>query len=368
MRIAVNTKYMSGHLPENFIYEVFKRIAKNNPQHEFIFIYEKTKPFPEFTEKNITVLELSPARKSPFFWKLWYEVNLPYLLSKQKIDLLVSATGFGASSVKIPQCLIINNLDFIQFPERFNFSKRLFLKKLAKKSISQAMTVITTSHSIKNEMRKFYSLSENKMVLIHGAADEAYQPIGIESKQSVKEKYTDSAEYFVCSGTAYPHNNMLNLLKAFSIFKKRQKSNWKLVLALNDERKNQSLQESLKTYKYRNDVVIVDNASKNELALIIASAYAFINPSDFDGYNVSVVESMASGVPVIAIASAEIDDDAALFFTKANVAELADQMMLMYKDENLRNKLIIRGYEMNKQFNWDKSAEVFWNCIEKTIG
>jgi glycosyltransferase involved in cell wall biosynthesis len=368
MRIAVNTKYMSGQLPENFIYEVFKRIVKNNPQHEFVFIYEKTKPIPELTEKNVSVLELSPARNSPFFWKLWYEVNLPYLLHKQKIDLLVSATGFGASSVKIPQCLIINNLDFIQFPERFNISKRLFLKRLAKKSISQAKTVITTSQFLKNEILKFYSLSENKTVLIHSAADGAYQPIGFEGKQSVKEKFTDSAEYFVYSGSAYPHNNMLNLLKAFSIFKKRQKSNWKLVLVFNDERENKSLPESLKTYKYRNDVVLVDKALNKELALIIASAYAFINPSDLDGFNLAVIESMASGVPVIAIASDEIDQEAALFFNAANVTELADQMMLIYKDENLRNKLIIRGSEMSKQFNWDKSAEVFWGCIEKTIG
>ena len=367
MRIAVNTKYKSGHLPENFIYEVFKRIVKNNPLHEFVFIYEKTKPIPVFTEKNVRILELSQARKNSFFWKLWYEVKLPILLRKQKIDLLVSTTGICATSVKVPQCLLINDLDFIHYPEQFNFFNRVFLKRHTKKSILQAKTVIATSSFLKKEISRFYSKSDNKLVLIHSAADEVYQPIEFEIKQSIKENYTENAEYFVYAGTANPHKNLLNLLKAFSIFKKRQKSNFKLVLAFNDKMGNQSLLESLKTYKYRNDVIIVDKAEKNELALIIASAYAFINPSDVEGFNLSVIESMACGVPVITIESAEIDQDAALFFNAENVNDLADQMMLIYKDENLRNKLINRGVEMSRHFSWDKSAEVFWSCIEKTI-
>jgi glycosyltransferase involved in cell wall biosynthesis len=38
-------------------------------------------------------------------------------------------------------------------------------------------------------------------------------------------------EYFIYSGEIGTHKNLLNLLKAFSAFKKRQKSNMQLLIA-----------------------------------------------------------------------------------------------------------------------------------------
>ena len=53
-------------------------------------------------------------------------------------------------------------------------------------------------------------------------------------------------------------NDLLNLLKAFSVFKKRQKSNWKLVLTGNLRQYDKKFLEDLRTYKYRDDVVMAD--------------------------------------------------------------------------------------------------------------
>ena len=37
------------------------------------------------------------------------------------------------------------------------------------------------------------------------------------------------------------------------------------------------------------------------------------------------------------------------------------------KDEKLRVDYINRGLERVKEFSWDKSAERFWNLIEKVL-
>lgn len=59
----------------------------------------------------------------------------------------------------------------------------------------------------------------------------AFQPLPWEEKIKVKEQYTAGTEYFLYAGSFRPGKNLVNLLKAFSLFKKRQQSNWKLVLA-----------------------------------------------------------------------------------------------------------------------------------------
>jgi hypothetical protein len=41
--------------------------------------------------------------------------------------------------------------------------------------------------------------------------------------------------------------------------------------------------------------------------------------------------------------------------------------MLLYKDENLRSGLIEKGKKINELYSWDKSADLLWECIMKTV-
>jgi hypothetical protein len=41
--------------------------------------------------------------------------------------------------------------------------------------------------------------------------------------------------------------------------------------------------------------------------------------------------------------------------------------MLLYKDESLRKKMIQKGKEISQQYSWDKTADLLWKCVMKTI-
>jgi hypothetical protein len=40
-------------------------------------------------------------------------------------------------------------------------------------------------------------------------------------------------------------------------------------------------------------------------------------------------------------------------------------MMLLYKDESLRNRLVEKGKTVVEKYNWDKTADALWQCIQK---
>jgi len=63
----------------------------------------------------------------------------------------------------------------------------------------------------------------------------------------------------------------------------------------------------------------------------------------------------------------EIAIDGAMYFDANNHADIADKMMLIYKDETLRNKLIENAKLVVEKYNWEKSSELFWQSILKTI-
>jgi glycosyltransferase involved in cell wall biosynthesis len=187
-------------------------------------------------------------------------------------------------------------------------------------------------------------------------------------RDTVKDNYTEGKEYFLFIGPVYPKENLVNLLKAFSIFKRRQRSNMKFLLLARSEKKHDSPIQNLKAYKYRDDVAILRNLSDEELVKIIGSAYALVY-SSLQGFDVPLLEAMKCQVPAITFQSSpdEIAKDAVLYADNESIEDLADKMMLIYKNENLRKELIEKAKTIASQYSWDRTAEMLWRAILKTV-
>ena len=142
----------------------------------------------------------------------------------------------------------------------------------------------------------------------------------------------------------------------------------KLVLAGRMAWKNDAFLQLLQTYKYRHDVVLLNYVDETELALLTGSAYALVYPSFFEGFGVPVLEAIKCGVPPLTSAGTameEIAGEAALYFNPADTVDIADKLMLIYKDETLRKNLIEKGEKVSNQFSWDKTAALLWKSILK---
>ena len=162
----------------------------------------------------------------------------------------------------------------------------------------------------------------------------------------------------------------MNLLKAFSVFKKRQQSGLKLLLAGRLAWKYESFTKSLESYKYRSDVILTGYVEEEELVKLIGAAYAMVYPSLWEGFGVPVLEAMRCAVPVITSTNSsmkEIAKEGALYAEANNHQDIADKMMLLYKNENLRNEMIEKGKVVVQEYSWDKTADLLWQSIVKTV-
>ena len=206
--------------------------------------------------------------------------------------------------------------------------------------------------------------------MVYSGVKEIFHPLSIEEKESVKNKYTDGKPYFIYTGSVHPRKNLVNLLKAFSVFKKRQQSNYKLVLAGRLAWKYESFIQDLENYKYRDDVILTGYLDENKLAAVMGAAYAMVYPSLWEGFGVPPLEAMQCDVPVITSSNSamqEINKEAALYADPENYQDIADKMMLLYKDEKLCIEKISKGREIVQQYSWDKTADLLWKIILKTM-
>ena len=144
----------------------------------------------------------------------------------------------------------------------------------------------------------------------------------------------------------------------------------KLLLAGRLAWKNDEFLQLLKTYKYREDVIITGYVEEEIIRKLIASAYALVYPSLFEGFGVPILEAMKCNVPVLTsekTSMQEIGENAALYFDASDHQDIADKLMLIYKDENLRKDLMEKGKTIAIKYSWEKTAGLLWECVQRTV-
>ena len=264
--------------------------------------------------------------------------------------------------------MVMQDLSYLHYPSFTTKSHLFYYKRFIPRCLQKAAGVAAVSASVKDEMTNQYKISPDKITVTYKGIDESFKPLNEEDKEAVRNEHTDGQQYFIYTGAVHARKNLVNLLKAFSIFKKRQKTNWKLVLASTMSWPNQGLIESLKTYKYRQEIVLKDRLEKKELAKLVASAYAFVSPSLWEGFATPIIEAMACNIPVIISdipAMKEITMGDALYIDPNNHQDIADKMMIIYKDENLRGRLIHKAETIAKAYSWERTADLLWTDILK---
>jgi glycosyltransferase involved in cell wall biosynthesis len=373
MRIAVNTRLLLKGKLEGigwFTYQTLERIVKNHPEHEFIFFFDRPYDSMFVFAPNVTPVVVHPQARHPVLFYMWFEWSIPMMLRKYKADLFLSTDGFMSLSTKVPTCLVIHDLAFEHYPEHFVLSHKLYWRHYSPLFARKAKRIATVSSYSKSDISKRYRISPDNIDVVYNGAHAEYRPLDFNEKQAVKEKYSEGCEYFVFAGALHPRKNIVNLLKAFVAFKKRQRSNMKLVIVGRYAWKYEEVEEMRDTMPFKEDVKWVGYMNVDELSRVIGAAYALVYASLFEGFGIPILEALQCEVPAIVSNTSsmpEVAGDAALLVDPTDVDDIADKMHQLYKDEKLRTKLIANGRQQIKNFSWDISANRLWECMMKCV-
>ncbi|HSN08060.1 MAG TPA: glycosyltransferase family 1 protein [Hanamia sp.] len=362
MRIAVNAASL-----KNNRFQLFLNLAALSPQHTFLFLYD-SEPNSSNLPENIIPVVITPPATNLLKRRIWYHLKLPSALKKNKADILISER-FISLKTKVPQILMQPDLTYIHQPAFIKKKEIGFFKKNTKKFIETANEIVVSSSSLKNEIITRFKTDDKKITVIYPSIKEEFHAATYEEREIAKEKYAEGNEYFIYNGIISPQQNLTNLLKAFSFFKKRQRSKMQLIITGERGEKYDEFVRSLQSYRFKNDVKVLIDLSQSEKEKILASAYAMIYVPLYETEGNEVIEAMKSEVPLILSDTQLLKEyaaDAALYVTPDNINDVAEKMMLLFKDEEKRKELIENGRIRLKKFSDVENTDILLKRIEET--
>jgi hypothetical protein len=346
----------------SFLLEYISRLASQQPQDLFIIFSDKEIKSLSGLSDNCFQIIVKPVIKSSLLLHYWYNVKLPPLLIKYNTDVFISENSVGCLRTTTPQVMIIKD-DFLKskkYPVKNSYSR--YLNRFFANFATKATAVCFTKAFLGQQLfARYPSLKPKSTTILHGV-DKAYQSINDKAKELLRAKYTEGHEYFVSECSQLTQPQMITLLKAFSIFKKRLKSGIQLVLI---NKMGENPIKDFHIYKYRQEVQIIPFESKTQEAGILAAAYAAVYLPSAMTANDWGLQCMHCGIPLICLEyenSHTIYDDAAIL-TTSDEKKIAEYLMLLYKDEAFKEIYIKRGIELAGLYNWEDSTTRLWQTI-----
>lgn len=220
------------------------------------------------------------------------------------------------------------------------------IKRFKKKRIP----IIVVSESAKKDAIKYADYPEELVhVVYNGINHEQFFPQKNDDLRP-KDKFK-----IVYSGGLGKRKNVDLLLKAFKIL---QESNDQLELVISgahpERTKYPALVEELGLLNVRFTGYIADD----EMADFYRSGHCMVFPSEYEGFGLAPLESMACGTPVLSAkggALTETSGDGAIYFDY-DVSDLAKKINLFVQDEKLREEYTQKGIKQAKKYSWHKTA------------
>jgi glycosyltransferase involved in cell wall biosynthesis len=353
-----------------FTFESFKHIVNANPSVNFIFIFDRV-PHPDFVfAENIKTEVIGPLAKHPFLYRIWYQFSLKKLLKRINPDIFIGTNGMIPLNTETKTLSVIHDLNFEHHPEHLPFTLRNYYCKNFPKFSKKSNRIATVSEYSKQDIVKSYKIAATKIDVVYNGPNENFKPIELEEKKSIQKKYSEGKPFFLFIGTLHPRKNLVNLFKAFDQFKTKSNSDFKLVIVGKKMWWTKEIESNFAGLNHKNDVIFSGRLSNDELYKVTAAADALTYVPIFEGFGIPLVEAMSCGVPVITsnvTSMPEVVENAGILVDPFSVDEISQAMTAISSDNNLRSELAEKSLIQAQKFNWQKTGNLLWDSILKTI-
>jgi len=218
---------------------------------------------------------------------------------------------------------------------------------------------IAVSQSTKEELVKRFGIEPDRIAVVPNGIDvEKYRPGSKDSRPTI-----------LWVGRIKKYKNLDHLLRAYKIVKQKVQDAQLVIIGFgNQEERMKRLAKELEL----RDVYFLGKVPEETKIQWMQRAWIIAYTSTIEGWGMAVVEAAACKTPAVAYNVPGLKDsvkhmETGILVEPGNIEALAEAIIRLLKDDELRNWLAKNAYRWAQSFNWDNSAREFLKILESVI-
>ncbi len=225
--------------------------------------------------------------------------------------------------------------------------------------------VLSESSYIKRTLKKIYDIDST--VTYMGVDTNIFNPNVSGKKIRQKLKIEDS-KVILFIGRFTALKDPLTFIRAIPIIKKKEKSAKFLMIPDYDGEIREQVIDEATRLGVKDSIIFLPPTTHESMSVYYAAADIFVNTSVVESFGQTLIEAMASGVPVVgstACAIPEVLGDAGLIFEATHSEDLAEKVITLLNNQRLVNEMRLKGLQrVQKLFTWKKAAKHLLDIYE----
>lgn len=267
------------------------------------------------------------------------------------------------------RCIVtIHGLDWARDKWKSGFGSK-YIKFGEKVAAKYADEIIVLSKGVQDYFKQTYG--RDTILIPNGVS----RPENVEADLLTKKFGLHKDDYICALSRLTEEKGIHYLIEAYQ----NVKTDKKLVIAGDTSDTDDYVMKLKKLAGNNPNIIFTGFVSGKLLEEIYSNAYVYVLPSKLEGMPLSLLEAMSYGNCVIGSDIAEIADvveDKAILFKKANVEDLKEKLQMVCDDEGLVRKYKSEASEyICNRYNWEdvvsRTLDVYRrkkNCKENVIG
>lgn len=315
------------------------------------------------------------ARK--YFERLWRHPRAVQQLEGNVFHIIDHSNAHVAYWLKRKGCAIVVTChDLVQFvyPEILKDQARLPALSMASwkysvRGMKHADQVIAVSSNTAKDVAQMLQLPPEQIAVVPNGVEPDFRPLPAEEVATVRQRYEGAAETFCLLnvGSTHHRKNIFTILKVLVRLRDRGVSVrlWKVGDEFTTEQS-----AFIQSHNLEPIITLIGKPNKATLLQLYNAADALLAPSLYEGFGLTILESMACGTPVISANRSslpEVAGDAAILVDPLDVEAIVEAVCRLQQDSTYQITLKQRGLERVKQFSWEKSAMRTAQIYEKLM-
>lgn len=309
---------------------------------------------------------------------LFMHVLLLFAARRERVDVLFCPGYVGPLFWTKPLVLTLHDIVYEAQPKLFNWrgpQDKLLLKFVSKRVAHRAKRILVPSRFTASEVGRLYHIPQERIVITPLAAEPAFRPHPDKTQaRAVALRYGATGPYLFFVGSIFSRRHIPECIAAFMKIAQNFPRHQFLIAGANVTRPHialETLMANANVQIRRRALVWAPYIASTDLPSLYTAAEGTVWISEYEGFGLPPLESMACGTPVITTnrsALAEtVGDCAFLVDNPKDPNDIANAMRTLLENPSLRQRLSTCGIQHASQFSWGTCAATTLKTLYEAV-